>query len=379
MSNISPIIIPTVGRVVWFYPAPKSGEAGFACNESGGPYAAVVARVWNDNMVNLCVFDANGAPHSRTSVHLVQGDEAAPDSAFCGWMPFQRGQAAKQDMQAKEANSGPRIRSHRDELEQSAAHAIAARVSELGGNGTRIGHEVRQALDALVNYGAKAAEPAGETHASRVLYPAIRNAMEELSALHPGFNDHVNRAWNYLHGAFWSEVPAPASALGLRDSSPGSEPGLVHLPVRDHHREEPPIAVATDAVSAVTEQELAAKAVAPRVSLADIEAAIASEHYFTAQHGVDGAMAKLELHQQHHDYDTLTQRPPATTPFQALSLLTFCVLVLRNGIKIVGVNTGPVSQENFDAEIGRTYAREHAVDQVWPLLGYELRSRLAGA
>jgi len=132
-------------------------------------------------------------------------------------------------------------------------------------------------------------------------------------------------------------------------------------------------------MSAVTEKELASKAVAPRVTLADVEAAIASEHYFTAQHGVDGAMAQLELHQRHHEYDTLTQRPPAITSFQALSLMTFCVLVLRNGTKIVGVNTGPVSPENFDAEIGRTYAREHAVDQVWPLLGYDLRTKLATA
>lgn len=118
MSNINPFIIPTVGRVVLFYPTSKTGEAGFACNESGGPYAAIVARVWNDSMVNLAVFDANGTVHSRTSLLLVQGDEAATDSAFCGWMPFQKGQAAKQDaQQAKDANGGPRFRTHRDELE----------------------------------------------------------------------------------------------------------------------------------------------------------------------------------------------------------------------------------------------------------------------
>lgn len=32
---------------------------------------------------------------------------------------------------------------------------------------------------------------------------------------------------------------------------------------------------------------------------------------------------------------------------------------------------------NFNAEIGRQIARENAVDKVWPLMGYELRSKLA--
>lgn len=236
MTDPNPIIIPTIGRVVWFHPAPKSGEAGFASHhESGVPYAAIVAHVWSAALVNLSVLDANGAAHSRTSVALIQEGDAVPDAAYCEWMPFQKGQAAK------EANTRPRIRTHREDLEQTAAHALASRVAEIGSNGARVGHEVRQSLDALVNYGATAAEPAGATHASRVLYPAIRNAMEELSALHPGFNDHVNRAWNYLHGAFWSEVPAPASALGLRDTVASSN-ALLRLPVRDDHREEPAIA-----------------------------------------------------------------------------------------------------------------------------------------
>lgn len=55
-----------------------------------------------------------------------------------------------------------------------------------------------------------------ESHASLVLYPAIRAAMNELGQLHEGFSDNVNRAWNTLHAAFWSESPAPASEPGLR-------------------------------------------------------------------------------------------------------------------------------------------------------------------
>ena len=50
-----------------------------------------------------------------------------------------------------------------------------------------------------------------------------------------------------------------------------------------------------------------------------------------------------------------------------------------------GVFLGTVAQRNgkeatlTNAEIGRQIARENAVDKVWPLMGYELRSKLAAA
>ena len=128
------------------------------------------------------------------------------------------------------------------------------------------------------------------------------------------------------------------------------------------------------------EQEIKAKGLtAARVTPADIEANIASEHYFTAQHGVEGAFGKLELHQRHADTDTAGgQMPPARTPFEALSLLTFCVLMLRNGFTVTG-ESACASPENFDAEVGRKIARQNAVNKIWPLMGYELKSKLAAA
>ena len=116
------------------------------------------------------------------------------------------------------------------------------------------------------------------------------------------------------------------------------------------------------------ENEIQAKGlIAPRITPGDIEANIASEHYFTAQHGVDGAMAALELHQRHANGSIPT----------SLGLLTFCVLVLRNGFTVTG-ESACASPENFDAEIGRKIARQNAVNKVWPLMGYALRSQLAG-
>lgn len=109
------------------------------------------------------------------------------------------------------------------------------------------------------------------------------------------------------------------------------------------------------------EKEIQAKGLtAPRVTPADIEANIASEHYFTAAEGCAGAC-------------NMNVRPDGwVTP---LNLLTFCILVLKNGFTVTG-ESACASPENFDAEVGRKIARQNAVGRIWPLMGYELRSRL---
>lgn len=110
---------------------------------------------------------------------------------------------------------------------------------------------------------------------------------------------------------------------------------------------------------ATREEFIAARAVAPRVTPADVEAAIASEHYFTAREGVYGASGDDNQ----------------ATP-DALGLLTICVLVLRNGFTVTGTSAC-ASPENFNAVIGCAVARRNAINHVWPLLGYALRERLA--
>lgn len=106
------------------------------------------------------------------------------------------------------------------------------------------------------------------------------------------------------------------------------------------------------------EREIVAKGkTAARVTPADIEAAIASEHYFTAADGSEN-LGKY------------------VAPESPLWLLTFCVLVLCNGFTVTG-ESACVSPENFDAEIGRKIARQNAVAKIWPLEGYLLKQRLA--
>ena len=116
------------------------------------------------------------------------------------------------------------------------------------------------------------------------------------------------------------------------------------------------------------------KLTAPRVTPADIKHAIASEHYFTAQHGIEGASAKSELVCRTADTDTLKEKSPHP-PYDTLRTLTFCVLALRNGFTVVG-QSACASPENFDAELGRKIAYQRAEDQLWPLLGYALKDRL---
>lgn len=101
------------------------------------------------------------------------------------------------------------------------------------------------------------------------------------------------------------------------------------------------------------EAEIVAKGLtAPRVTSADIEANIAGEHCFTAAEGAGAGPQHI-----------------------ALNLLTFCVLVLRNGFTVTG-ESACASPENFDAELGRKIARANAINKVWPLMGYQLKEQL---
>ena len=113
------------------------------------------------------------------------------------------------------------------------------------------------------------------------------------------------------------------------------------------------------------ENEIQAKGLtAPRVTPADIDASIVGEHYFTAADGIRATA--------HDDFVAAS----ADSKGSPLGLLTFCVLVLRNGFTVTG-ESACASPENFDAKLGRKIARRNAEAKIWPLMGYELRSKLS--
>jgi hypothetical protein len=90
-----------------------------------------------------------------------------------------------------------------------------------------------------------------------------------------------------------------------------------------------------------------------RVTLDDINNAIISEHYFT------GDLA----------FGAFNQAAP-----EPMKLLTFCVLILWNGFTVTG-QSACVDPANYNQDIGRKIARENAIKQIWPLLGFDLASR----
>jgi hypothetical protein len=163
------------------------------------------------------------------------------------------------------------------------------------------------------------------------------------------------------------------------------------------------------------EQEIQAKGLtAPRVTPADIEANIASVHYFTAADAIAPPVGKMVdrflgwklpedfypdcgisfdgrkddewnknktwptgtnlLHagQAKEMFEHAIGKPEVP---QSLGLLTFCVLVLRNGFTVTG-ESACASPENFDAELGRKIAYGNAVQKLWPLMGYALKQKL---
>lgn len=160
------------------------------------------------------------------------------------------------------------------------------------------------------------------------------------------------------------------------------------------------------------EQEIQAKGLtAPRITPADIEANIDSEHYFTAADacrpvtdemvgrflgwklplnfrpdcgvsidtevaGRNGWPSGTNLLTAEQAKAMLEHILQPEIEHQTLGLLTFCVLVLKNGFTVTG-ESACASPENFDAELGRKIARQNAVAKVWPLMGYELRTRIA--
>jgi hypothetical protein len=108
-----------------------------------------------------------------------------------------------------------------------------------------------------------------------------------------------------------------------------------------------------DTSDGAIERDILAKGkTAPRVTPSDIEANIAAEYSFTADKALEGCPL-----------------------IPGLELLTFCVLVLKNGFTVTG-ESACASPENFDAEIGRKIARQNAVQKIWPLMGYQLKEQL---
>ncbi|MEK7417653.1 MAG: Gp49 family protein [Pseudomonadota bacterium] len=205
----------------------------------------------------------------------------------------------------------PRERSHRQELELAMAHGMGPLVANPSYAGKRVGEKIREALDAML----------------------VQSAPASLAELRWGMNAYPGRADQHkclVHGV--AACPCHKASDDLMRS-------------------------------AGYEGEQAPASGGPRVTLADIEAEIVGEHYFTAAQGAGHPEA-------------LNPRDFGDVPAE-LALLTICVLRLRNGTKLVGINYGAIDPDQHDADLGRKEARADAVEKIWELLGFRLRDKLA--
>lgn len=103
-----------------------------------------------------------------------------------------------------------------------------------------------------------------------------------------------------------------------------------------------------------SDAEAGAVAKAPRVSLADIEAAISNSYM---------CRGDLLPFAMHVDDD------------MSLSTLTICIVVMKNGFTIIG-KSAPADPANYNKEVGEKFALEDAMRQIWPLMGFALRDTL---
>lgn len=106
----------------------------------------------------------------------------------------------------------------------------------------------------------------------------------------------------------------------------------------------------------------------PRVTMDQINGLIVREYYFTALDGVVWTSIGGWPEGQ-------GATDPPEQDVKPLKMLTICVLVLKNGFTVVG-HAGVASPENYKIEVGKKVARDKAIEQLWPILGYQLKQEL---
>lgn len=104
---------------------------------------------------------------------------------------------------------------------------------------------------------------------------------------------------------------------------------------------------------------------APNITPADVEATIASEHYFTGAGAMNGT-----------DWENVWRVDPTVPYTSPLCGVQFCILVFKNG----HIVTGEATLQDLskpDPERARASARRRAFDKAYDMVVYAERERLA--
>jgi hypothetical protein len=75
--------------------------------------------------------------------------------------------------------------------------------------------------------------------------------------------------------------------------------------------------------------------------------------------------------------NALVPKGPPDPKFNDLSVLTICLMQTKNGFTVIG-KSAPADPINYNQTLGMEFAREDAIKQLWPLMGYALREKLVG-
>ena len=117
------IIVPTVGRVVWYWPGESDEKRDEMDWDGGQPLRADICYVNDDGSVNLSVNDCVGRQFTRCDVLLHQGDAdgCSLPRPFATWMPYQKSQASKAEANEK----APRADDLDVEMKREQVRALA--------------------------------------------------------------------------------------------------------------------------------------------------------------------------------------------------------------------------------------------------------------
>lgn len=236
---------------------------------------------------------------------------------------------------------------HRRALELEAMPTLARAVFESSEKAKKTGERVREAIDGLLGESNEAA--AGCQGGARSAAPqTLAEALDVIRAMHndltafrcPDFYQFLNED---KIGEFDGRVKAV-----LAHSAPVIKADRHDSDCAQHNEPAMPAGPCDCSASdSAIEAEIQAKGLtAPRVTPADLQANIV------------------------HKRIVVCVSPSG-------QVLRWAVLTTRNGFAVTGRPSVSVSPENDNAEIGEKVAIDNAMQELWPLMGYALKERLA--
>lgn len=122
-----------------------------------------------------------------------------------------------------------------------------------------------------------------------------------------------------------------------------------------------PVVVETEVVQPILDEAPTVDDGIPRVTETDLKNEITGVYYINPQDAL-------------HAIDRRQKRGMRELPV-SMSLLTICILTLKNGYTVTG-KSACVSPALYNKDLGQELAYKNAVQHMWPLMGFRLADKL---